>query len=109
MYNDQLKNDIESTLGTHFGRRLIAHILEDAGILKSIYFSGDNQTTAYMAGRQSIGIGLIELMEAAKKGSYHRLCLDIDNNINNIGDNEYERDSGGYADSSERDPDGYAV
>ena len=69
----RIYDDIKTVLGTASGRRLLWHLINVSGLFKAAYLPQKPELTSYLAGRQSIGQYIWEVVESADKGLAKKL------------------------------------
>lgn len=73
---EELEAAFRSALASDDGKRVLFWLLEQAGVYRDP-FSGDDATTNYVLGQQSIGRRLIGQLEAIDPRAYPRLLLEV--------------------------------
>lgn len=76
-YQEVLDLNIKAVVSTEAGKAFLWHILSLCD-LNANCFSGDNNTTNYIAGKQAVGQDILMLLEAIDPTIYPKLIL---NNI----------------------------
>jgi hypothetical protein len=73
---DRLKADWAEVLMTKGGRRIVIRLLAATNLLATCHVPGDTHGTAFLEGRRSVGLDLMNAINAALPGEFPRLLAD---------------------------------
>lgn len=69
----QIARDDKAMLSTLEGRRVLMRLIDSTGVFQRSYVSGDALGTSHREGRRSVGLELIDQIEAAEPGIFARM------------------------------------
>lgn len=69
----QVTRDLQQALGDPASRRVLMRIIDSAGVFQRSFAGNDALTTAHREGRRSVGLDLVEQIEAVVPGSFATL------------------------------------
>lgn len=69
------KADLTTIMATPSGRRFMWNLVEACGVLDAS-FAGDERMTAYNEGRRSVGIELVQRLQAVTPDAYLKMVVE---------------------------------
>ena len=73
---DRFKADWAEVLTTKGGRRIVIRLLSHTNLFATCHVPGDTHGTAFMEGQRSVGLALMNAINAALPGEFSRLVAD---------------------------------
>jgi hypothetical protein len=80
--HQNLLDDVKHVLDTIQGRRVLYHLLSEAGIYRVSFDASNACITAYNEGRRKTGLQLLELLEEANEGLFSQMINENRTNRN---------------------------